>query len=147
MTSALVFFSFFASTVMLSKAAILNVAKEPLPENNDIRNADDALQKAYAQRYRLLLENLPVEAALENGLSAEDIHVASRPLDKRAQTFVRFGKRAQTFVRFGRDACQLRSSCSIHILHYLPTLDRNLKHILTSRLQHNLPVIIGYLNL
>jgi len=26
----------------------------------------------------------------------------SRPLEKRAQTFVRFGKRAQTFVRFGK---------------------------------------------
>jgi len=28
----------------------------------------------------------------------------SRPLEKRAQTFVRFGKRAQTFVRFGKRA-------------------------------------------
>ncbi|CAJ0581704.1 unnamed protein product, partial [Mesorhabditis spiculigera] len=26
------------------------------------------------------------------------------PIDKRAQTFVRFGKRAQTFVRFGKRA-------------------------------------------
>ncbi|KAI1728501.1 FMRFamide-like neuropeptide 16 [Ditylenchus destructor] len=26
------------------------------------------------------------------------------PMDKRAQTFVRFGKRAQTFVRFGKRA-------------------------------------------
>jgi len=34
----------------------------------------------------------------------EDTYPDTVPLDKRAQTFVRFGKRAQAFVRFGKRA-------------------------------------------
>uniref|UniRef100_A0A9J2PBY6 Uncharacterized protein n=1 Tax=Ascaris lumbricoides TaxID=6252 RepID=A0A9J2PBY6_ASCLU len=104
MASALAFFGFFGCIVMFSYASVLNIPKDPRPEISDVRSMDEAMQKAYAQRYRLFLENLLSEAALENRLSAGDVYAASRPLDKRAQTFVRFGKRAQTFVRFGRDA-------------------------------------------
>ncbi|VDK47738.1 unnamed protein product [Anisakis simplex] len=80
MTSVFVLFGFVAFIVIMSNAAILNIAKEPVSSDSEA-------------------------AASENGFSAEDVHAASRPLDKRAQTFVRFGKRAQTFIRFGRDAC------------------------------------------
>lgn len=42
-----------------------------------------------------------------NKIVAKEVSGKLRPLNKRAQTFVRFGKRAQTFVRFGRNQCML----------------------------------------
>ncbi|KJH42293.1 hypothetical protein DICVIV_11712 [Dictyocaulus viviparus] len=41
---------------------------------------------------------------LQNIQQQPELKSEDSPMQKRAQTFVRFGKRAQTFVRFGKRA-------------------------------------------